>query len=437
MQQAISGNMMIGLLLAYKLAMDVTYIQYIHEYLNWERLYDVNLDIDEYLLAWLVCACVLIIFKSTLQKPLNLYRFSECTLFVLVILVVLPGIAMCGAGAFSQEYTRLYYFYWIWFFLLARLFMTLNIHDLPMVGRLSSIAKKRILFFLCIVFVGSVMTVFFYYGEGRFYFDSLQSHALYSFRLFFRKISMSVFLQYIIANASIFFLFLLMYCFKERWYLGACFILLVQYMNFSCGADKVVALTTLIGVGVYATKRFLTGPKMICFAIGILIFAMVAWDVYSNVFLLNSFRRVFFEPSVIGCFYRSYFQSHATIFDSLLGNGTIDRSIIPFEIGRLYYSDIENHANNGFIGDAFMMFGECGVIFGPVLYCLYFCILDKVSENIDWWIKLGMAVYWAMKMVNSSFSTNMLSHGGILMAVMAYLYVVKGRDRLLKLEMET
>lgn len=90
-------------------------------------------------------------------------------------------------------------------------------------------------------------------------------------------------------------------------------------------------------------------------------------------------------------------------------------------IGEQYMGDSACYANNGLLGDAFLMLGWSGVVLSPVCWVAYLFILDKCGSDCAWWVKLGMSVYWVVVMQNGAFITSWFSYGGLMMLVLSYL----------------
>jgi len=431
LRKAITGGTVIGLLLLYRVVAEVLYIRYIHGLRIWSHVYVANQNWEDYLIAWLMCILILLIFKPVLQKPLQEYKFSEYVILLLLLFSVFPGMAMCGVGVFSEDYTKCFYLYWILFFVLARAASTINLQGGALMGRFTTEAKIKLLACIFFIFMASVIIVFCNYGGG-FFFSFLQSQELYSIRLKFREISMPIFLGYIKANAAVVFLFFLMFFLKKKRYFGAGIVLLLQWMQFSCGAQKIHAVSTLICLLVYGMRHFLTVKKIIGISIGGLVVSMGIWDIWNQVSLLDYIRRVIIETNLLCYYYYEYFQVEVPMLFRLFEVSAVDRANIPFAIGSTYFGDYTNHANSGLFGDAYMMFGGCGLIFGPVFCNLYLYFMDKASRHIDWWIKLGLSVFWSVTIIDSSLMTNMLSHGGILLIILSCLYVGDGAEAYLK-----
>ena len=425
MRKALLYNGWAGILAAYKLSMDIMYYWCIYCFSRfygwWGPFYRIDVTLAGYVSGWIACAAVGFLFRTTLQKPLAEYRFSEYVLLVLLLLSVIPGTAMCGMGAFPWEYRLLFYLYWLLFFLLGRVLSVVKLRD-PIDGvRLSPRGAKGLLFAVGTVVAVSIVFIFFYYGGGRFFVAGLQSPEVYVQRLNFGKVALMFPLNYIKANAGVVCLFLLLFFLGNRRYGWAGIVLFIWYMEFSCSPNKIELFSMLIGAFIYAARNYLTINRMLCIAVGISFVGMGTLDLWRNVYVMSFLSRTLFETNWLSYCYYDFFQNHAPMLYRFFEGSVLDRGKIPFLIGAQYLDDPATHANNGLLGDAFLMAGVYGVILGPILWQIYLYIVDKVSNRLEWWVKLAVSMFWVATIQNGSFATSMLSHGGMAIIMLAYL----------------
>lgn len=425
---AMMANGGIGFLLFYKIAIEILYYHYVaHGPWWWGAPYDASFDITEYWVSWCVSLIILFICRSTWEKPLNKYHCSEFILLMLLLISVLPGMAMCGVGAFPSSFSCLYYAYWLFFFFVVRGLVYGKTRLLGFVGQLSHKTRGRLLFVIGIIVVSTVVFVFIYYNGGNFFVAGIQSTEIYTVRLQFREIVMPVLVNYVMANASIILLLLLMFLLQQKRYELVGVICLVQYMNFSCGASKLILLSMLLVLLVYAFRDYITARKIIGIGILIVIAATVEGYFWKGVFLPSFINRISFLPAYLNYCYYDYFQVHASVVDLLLGEPIIDNRAVNFIIGQKYFGQPLMSANNGFLGDAVRIFGDGGVIIHPILWCIYLYFLDWVSNGIDWRMKFGVSIYWAVVMQDSFITTSLFTHGGL--ALMGMVYLVNRRRK--------
>lgn len=425
LRKALLYNGWAGILAAYKLALEVMYVCYIYRFSQlygwWGTFYEVDVTLAGYVSSWIACAVIGFLFRTTLQKPLAEYRFSEYVLLVLLLLSVIPGTAMCGMGAFPWEYRLLFYLYWLLFFLLGRVLSVVKLREPINGGRLSPRGAKGLLFAVGTVVAVSIVFIFFYYGGGRFFVAGLQSPEVYVQRLNFSKVALMFPLNYIKANTGVVCLFLLLFFLGNRRYGWAGIVLLIWYMEFSCSPNKIELFSMLIGAFIYAVRNYLTINRMLCIAVGITFVGMGALDLWRNVYVMSFLSRTLFETNWLSYCYYDFFQNHAPLVKGFLGIPVFSRGEIPFMIGAQYLRDPATHANNGLLGDAFQMVGVYGVILGPFLWQTYLYVVDRVGNQLEWWIKFAVSIILVSTMQNGSFATSMLSHGGVAIIILAYL----------------
>ena len=422
MQKVVARSGWAWRLVIYKLLLDACYLWFVGTPQFWWGVpFSVDLTSMGYFSAWIATVAVILLFRTTLQKPLEEYRFSEFVLLVLLLLSVIPGMTMCGMGAFPWEYRWAFYLYWLIFFLLGRGLSVVKLRDVVKEGRLSLRAARGLLFSVGIVFAVSIVFIFIYYGEGNFFSSGLQSQDVYIQREQFSNIAIMFPLNYVMANAVVVFMLLLLFFLGGRRYGWAGVVLFIWYMEFSCSANKIEFFSMLAGILVYTARRYLTTNRILSISIWTVLAGMSLLHFHGNASMLAFLKRTLFETNFLSYCYYDFFQRHAPMMCRFWGIPVLDRGMIPFMIGAQYLGNPTTHANNGLIGDASLMGGVVGVILGPVLWFVFLCVLNKAGNQLEWWMKLGISVCWGGVMQNSSFITNLLSHGGVALIVMAYL----------------
>lgn len=415
-----NGKHLMIVLLAYKLIMDVLYIKYISQLYRYLYL-TVDLNIGDAVIAWFVYVVILVLFRPVLQKPFMHWRFSEFVFLMLLLLSVVPGLSMVGAGAFPSDYTCWFLLYWVSFFFFARLLGGMNIRPLQIQGQLSRRARLVVLYVIGVTTVMAVSFTFFYHSGGTFFFSGLLTQDLYDNREAWGHVDMPGILRYVLANATVILLFLVMwFCGKKR-YLWAGVLVFVLYMHFSCGANKIVLLSSVVGVFVYAFRNSFTVKRWILLLSGTTAFGMMLWNLFGNLIILALLYRISFETNYLSFCYWDYFETHPSVIHGFWDGLAVNREGIPSLIGGLYRRSFTNYANNGLIGAAFMMAGHCGALLSPILWNIYLYCLDEMERRLPWWTKLSLGTYWAFIMMNASMFTTILSTGGLALLVLGYL----------------
>lgn len=228
--QNIGGIATVGLLLIYKMVMDVFYVDYafpLYKYMH----YTANPNTEDAITAWWIYAGILFLFRPVLWKPVVSWTFSEFVLFVLLLFSVVPGLSMCGAGAFQKEYSMWFYLYWLCFFVLASIFSKIRFRLSGLLGGFSLKDKSVFLYSIGMIVAVTVVCVFLGYN-GKLFFSNLLSQNVYSVRANWGSINMPIVMSYIMANASVILLFLMMCFLEKKRYPEALFLLVVEFMLF-------------------------------------------------------------------------------------------------------------------------------------------------------------------------------------------------------------
>lgn len=420
LQKVQTYKVSMALLVVYKLVMDFFYIRYISEIWEGKKWCFTNPNFENVIVSWIVYAAILMLAMSILKKPFTEYLFSDFVLLFLLLVSVVPGLSICGAGTFPKKYLGLFYMYWIIMFLLTRLSCFAYGKGAICLPALFDFYKGLAFWSVCAVCTACVLFVFFYYGGGQLYTSSLLSPDVYTTRSEWGNILLSVpiFLRYIIANASVILCFLLLYFLDGRKYVMAGIVCVIQYMNFSCGAKKIDVFMMAICIVIGIMRNSVDTRWIFGLGIGIVGLIIGAFELRQFWGGLGAGNRLFFMPNMLSWCYYDYFQKHLPIICGLFGYETVGKSAISNIIGEEYMEMPGMYANNGLFGDTVMMFGVYGVIIGPILWSLYLHVLDKVSQEVSFTIKMGMGLFLALIMQNSSMTTCMLSHGGAMLIIL-------------------
>lgn len=406
------------LLLLYKLILDILYAEYISDIWSfrfastWSGLY---------IGGWIVYIIFIVLIKAVFLRNYNYEKnIKEYILFFLIIFSLVPGISMCGWGGASEDYIMIFLEYWLFFVLCMYFALRIKLNNKHINAYISEKNKIRLFYLAAWMCVFSILFVFFYYGNGKIFFSSLISEDVYNVRLSWRDIELSLPLNYILANATIVLLVIIMYLGELKRFYMAFLLMVVYYLHFSCGAQKSIILSLLICCLAYIMKRYLQFNRILSVMMCGIIFAMLAFTVADNIALLTFIRRTMFETNIISYYYNDFFSSNLPTVYSALGREGISFSEVPRIIGWVYYTHLDTSANNGLIGDAVAMFGTYGVIIEPLLWSIYLVLLGSVEEKLTLSMKVGIGLYWAITMQNSAVLTCMFSHGGIMLLLMAY-----------------
>jgi len=342
------------------------------------------------------------LMRDLLNKDIKQYSLVEYILLFLMIFSFIPGVSICGAGGLAFSYFIFFSLYWI---VLVTLFNYCN-------GKVGGVHNKihllRYLFYaVCFISIATVLWTFVNYGT--LYTSGITSNEIYTVRMQWCEKDIPIVVRYIMANSYNILCVLLIFLLEKKAYFSACLIVIIQYINFCCGANKVIVWGTCICLLIYSCKKIITIKSIMQALYSLIIIGFILLELNVSDIGVNFMRRMMFVPNILSFEYYDY------IINS---NGVIDGAVIPYEIGKIYYGNSNNNANTGLFGDAMRIYGLWGIILQPLLWCGYLCLLKLLSTNISYTTLMVIGILWANVMCESPIATSMLSHGGVALIVM-------------------
>ena len=145
---------------------------------------------------------------------------------------------------------------------------------------------------------------------------------------------------------------------------------------------------------------------------------------YDNYFLSSLIsRRVFFIPALLDTYYFEFFNSKP-----LYWSGSFLRSLFdypynlkpPYLIGSEYFGRADMSANNGIISDGYANLGWIGIIINILLISFIFSFFNSLKINHKFY---GIFIAFFFSIVSSYLPTVLLTHGGILLMIVAQLFL--------------
>lgn len=401
----------------YKLLLDIVYFQYMPKYIYYVQkfvnsntmdiFYPQSFSIYIYLLGWIVFFTVLLVMDTIFHKKISNYNAVDSILLFLICFSFIPGVSILGAGGLPLLYFLFFTAYWLIFILIANKCRIIKYQNYFSHDTLTK-PKKYVFYSIFAIHVCTVIWMF--YNYGTFFTSGITTNEVYSLRLLWREIQIPVILKYIMANTYIVLCVVLIYYLETKRYLQASIIVFLQYLNFCCGANKIILWGTFVCVFIYFCKNIISLKSIIVFMITILITGMILLDFNTSDIIINFIRRMMFLPNILSFEYYDYIVSN---------NNNVDNDI-SFKIGEIYFGNINDNANTGLIADALRMYGLLGVVMQPLLWGGYMCILNMASKKLPHMVLIISGIITANVIIESPISTSMLSHGGIAMIVMLY-----------------
>jgi hypothetical protein len=193
---------------------------------------------------------------------------------------------------------------------------------------------------------------------------------------------------------------------------------------YLCGAHKAVfiglILTFVLYKFEYKTKiNYLLKLLMIVGAFSL--FMAIVFKV--DFFMTMTLRRAFLLPAMVDVLYFDMFDNNHMLWSETF-NGLF--RTYPYElehsfmIGKRYFGEVIWGANNGIISEGFMNGGMLGVLINVGIVGIYFSILNQLNISPKFF---GLFFAFVFLIVSSSLPTVMVSHGGIVLMLIALLFM--------------
>lgn len=134
-------------------------------------------------------------------------------------------------------------------------------------------------------------------------------------------------------------------------------------------------------------------------------------------------RRIFFLPAIINHYYFLLFDGHHLYYSHSVLRHFVD---YPYDlqpqnlVGKFFFDNPKSNVNSGFISDGFMNFGHFGVllnVLGVVILIKLIAML-RISGNYS-----GVIIIVFYTLINSFFTTSLLTHGIILFLILSFLFL--------------
>ncbi|WP_027396880.1 hypothetical protein [Anaerovibrio lipolyticus] len=385
-----------------------------------------SFSIESYLISWLafLLICGIYIFLFLDENRLS-YNFSQQFFVLLFLLSVIPVTVMFGGGGISVECFRGYFLLIIWLLILQSIVYGLLQHEILDEEIKRNKWKKSVFAFIGIVFLLVIVVTFFYFNGGNFYSGGLN---VYKQRFLWKQMvsAMPIVLTYMLMMANVIEMMLLLFCLRQKKYIVAFVVLVIWYMHFSLGGDKIVLLSLMITVITYYFAKSLSIERIFyggCCVVCLCIFELCLYQFkFLNTDLGTTLlRRILFVPAGLQDCWFDFFTKH----DSNLWGINTDYTIgygLENIISDVYLNEPLGHADTGLLGDCFGNLGLYGIILYPVVLVVILMLFDYVVRRKDCRIFLGVSLLFVMNIMDSMLTTAMVSHGGFLMIIMLWLF---------------
>ena len=201
---------------------------------------------------------------------------------------------------------------------------------------------------------------------------------------------------------------------------------------FLCGAHKTVFVGLFMVVVLYKFDYRRKSNYLIKFilltALGSLALSLI-FD--NNLAMVMTIRRAIFLPALLDVLYFDLFDGNHLYWSEVFNGLIIEypyKHPHAFIVGEVYFKNIIWGANNGIISDGFMNFGMIGVIINILIMGLYFSILNQLNISGKFF---GIIFLFVFSLISSSLTTVLLTHGGIILLILAFFILKDTRKQML------
>lgn len=364
----------------------------------------------------------LIIYLLSLFYLQKKSSFIYALYVVLGLFLLIPNYVMY---AFSDTYRIVFYSINIFFFFIAvispRKFKIRTVY-----------MDSRVEYYLFIIFAIIIFIPIFNDFRFNINVNVLTFSDIYSTRAIFKshlsKISSYFYTWEVKVVAPI----MLIYSMIRKNKLLALISLLILLYIFLVSGQKSVYMTPVALLIFYFLGK--TYEKKINIMLTSLLFALFAFhfiDTYieHNLFQSIFVRRVFFIPALLNQYYFEFFThnymylSHSIFSPFIENRYHLDPSLL---IGLEYYGSAKVSANNGIVADGYMNFGMTGVAIYSFLFSVMLMFLNSINFDKRYF---GIFVIYMMTFRGSAFLTVMLTHGFLILLVLAF-FILKDKKNI-------
>ncbi len=410
----LSNNILALIIIIYKLTLDYIYYSIFVPVYGYFFSVSFQFNLGKYLFTILI---LLIMIKPMLTL-LNRGNGSSMIILLLSLVYFIPGSTIYALGNLSNNFYIFFVLYWC-----ILVFLQLLLPKIKGVT-IKGIRSSFLFSFIIVAFSILIIVISGIYTGFRI---NLSLANVYELRFDAREFSMPTIVQYLMgASYLIVPLGTMYFLVKGKWTI-ANILLFVQLLSFSFNGKKSVLFTMFVIILIAKFYNKGMYRMIIPSFLGVNLIAILESIIlFGNSFMVKYIhRRVFFTPPILAEKYFSFFSNNE--FDYLrqsvlrwFGADSPYSVPIPRLIGFHYFSNIENNANTGLVGDAFSNFGWIGLLY-PILIVIALRMFDKASTNLDSRIIALMWVLIFYKFINGSFFYVMLTGGFIITCVVLIL----------------
>jgi len=215
---------------------------------------------------------------------------------------------------------------------------------------------------------------------------------------------------------------LIIFCIYYEKYWKLIFSVSALIFLYLCGAHKIVFAGIIFLLLFYKYDYLKKTLYFLKVMLALMAMSFIAIWVFEYDYIWQiSFRRVLMLPALLNYCYFDFFEGKPLYWSNSFLSGFIE---YPYDlkpenlISKIYFNRPKVNANTGIIPDGFKQLGLWGVAINIFIVSLYFSILDSINISPKFF---GLFVLLVFSFLNSSLPTILLTHGGILLLIVAML----------------
>jgi len=412
----------IGLLLAYKILLDVIYVVFVAPFFGYSGFF-LQVNGEKLLESYLFLILLFLFLPRGERKP------SSVGVKYLFILAIVPMLSLYALNDASR--------FFLYLVVTGFLLTLLTIQMLP------TIPIKRIKNSDTVLFLGIGGMSFLVYAlmirlNGIPTLRALNLSAVYEVRATVNY-GPSIMGYLVPWQAKVINPFLIAVTWYKRKYLGLLAVLGLQLILFLMTGAKLYLFSPLLLILLlYSIQKRCVFRLGMASVIAVILLSFIFYSVGGGIMVPSLLiRRMFFAPAITNFFYYDFFSQNELMHlsESKLGVLFARNPLESYDmgsanvIGMLYGGGPQEHMNTGYIGDAYMNFGAPGVIIFSFVFGVVLLILDSIARNRNPVVVTALMVWSISNMINSALFTTMLTHGLLPMMLVTWMYASRRESK--------
>ncbi|KPU27362.1 hypothetical protein TR13x_04575 [Caloranaerobacter sp. TR13] len=408
------------LLLIYKLILDFVYVKFVNKLYHYMG-FVLDFNIYKYIISFLWFVSIFTVLPKDNTKPSSIF------LQLHFIIMIMP---MFTTYSFANE---------------SNIFLTLScicfILECQILRIIPSIKLRKIKnSYIILYWVIAIISVFVYISmikaNGIPTLKALNLSRVYEVRSI---VKYPFLMEYLVSwQAKIInpFLITISYINKNKKLLAISVVLqLLIYLITALKAFLFIPLAIIIVIKILERDYFLSKISLLA-PIGVLL-AFMTYKLFGHIMFPSLIiRRLLFVPSQLKFFYFDFFSKNELLHFSEGVIGKIIGTSSPYAIktanmiGYMYFGNIENNANTGYLADAYANMGILGMFVFSILFSMILILINSFSKNIKKELVIGLSLFSILALNDSALLTTLLTGGLLLLLLLLYLYTNHENDRI-------